>query len=62
MSGKEYREIRKRIGLTQEGLAERLGVCTRTVTVRESLPEVTVESEKALRWVKFERTREALEL
>jgi transcriptional regulator with XRE-family HTH domain len=62
MTGKEYREIRKRIGLTQEGLAERLGVCTRTITVRESLPEVTLESEKALRWVKFERTREAMDL
>jgi transcriptional regulator with XRE-family HTH domain len=62
MTGKEYREIRKRIGLTQEGLAERLGVCTRTITIRESLPEVTLESEKALRWVKFERTREAMDL
>jgi len=49
MTGDEYRAARKRLGLTQAGLAERLGVDRMTVGARErGQVRITTEAELAI--------------
>lgn len=52
MNSTEYREIRRQLGLSQAGLAERLGVSRATINAREAnRSPITREIELALRAV-----------
>ena len=48
MSSDEYRAIRESLGLTQDALAQRLGVSRRTVLNRESGRMITEEARLAI--------------
>ena len=45
MTGKEYFETRKKLGLTQQKLAAAVGVAVSTIQAREQQPEKDVGSE-----------------
>ncbi len=45
MTGKEYRDIRKALKLTQQHLAAAVGVAVSTIQAREQRPEKDVGSE-----------------
>lgn len=44
-----YKRLREKLGLTQEGLAVKLGVTTRTITKRENGATITKEAEIAIK-------------
>ena len=48
MTGPEYKAIRKKLGLTQAGLAARLGVTRKTVNSRENGAKITEEAALAI--------------
>lgn len=48
MSPEEYRSIRKKLGLTQAELAEKLGVSRRTIVKREGDKTITREAQIAI--------------
>ena len=49
MTGKEYRELRDELGLTQQTLAHLVGVSVSAIQAREQQPEKNVSSEAAFR-------------
>ncbi len=48
MTGREYFETRKKLGLTQQKLAAAVGVAVSTIQAREQQPEKDVSSEAEL--------------
>lgn len=49
MTATEYKALREKIGLTQAGLASRLGVTRKTINARENGAKITEEAALALR-------------
>ena len=49
MTPNEYKSLRERLGLTQAGLALRLGVSRRTIISRETGARITEEAALAIR-------------
>ena len=49
MTPSEYKALRKKLGLTQAGLAARLGVTRKTVSSRENGAKITEEAALAIR-------------
>ena len=49
MTGLEYKTHRKKLGLTQAGLAARLGVSRKTIIGRENGAKITEEAALAIR-------------
>lgn len=53
MTTAEYKEIRKKLALTQGGLADRLGVTRKTINARETgATQITQEAALAIRALK----------
>ena len=48
MTSSEYKAIREKLGLTQSGLAARLGVTRKTVNARENGAKITEEAALAI--------------
>lgn len=58
MEASEYKAIRERLGLNQDGLATRLGVTRKTVNRREAgEATITTEAELAIRALVKEKRR-----
>lgn len=56
MSPAEYKELREKLGLTQAGLAARLGVTRKTVNARETgATRITEEAALAIRALRKSR-------
>ena len=54
MTGTEYKSLREKLGLTQAGLASRLGVTRKTVNARETeAVRITEEAALAIRSLSF---------
>lgn len=49
MTATEYKALREKIGLTQAGLASRLGVTRKTINARENGAKITEQAALALR-------------
>lgn len=52
MTGIEYKALREKLGLTQAGLASRLGVTRKTINARENGAKITEEAAAAIRAVR----------
>jgi DNA-binding XRE family transcriptional regulator len=48
MTADQYKALRKKLGLTQAGLAERLGVSRKAVNARENGTKIPVEAQLAI--------------
>lgn len=48
MTGEEYSAARKQLGLTQQALAQLVGVAVSTIQAREQSPEKDVSTEAAI--------------
>jgi len=48
MTASEYKTLREKLGLTQAGLAARLGVTRKTVNARENGAKITEEARFAI--------------
>lgn len=59
MTAAEYRTIRKKLGLTQAGLAALLGETRETVNRRESSESITKRDEFALLWIAQQNIKQA---
>lgn len=58
MTGPEYKAIREKLGLTQAGLAARLGVTRKTVNARETeAVRITEEAALAIRALSSPNTK-----
>lgn len=49
MTPAEYKTLREKLGLTQAGLAARLGVTRKTINARENGAKITEEAALAIR-------------
>ena len=48
MTPAEYKALREKLGLTQDGLASRLGVTRKTINARENGAKITEEAALAI--------------
>jgi transcriptional regulator with XRE-family HTH domain len=52
MTPQEYREARQSLGLSQQKLAEKLGMTVRTISLRETgAQRIDIEAQLALLWL-----------